>query len=61
LLFKDLNISIIGSDPLGRLKGVGRSKAFDAIGTIFAILSVIFVTVINLKVKLFFFFLISYF
>ncbi len=54
MLFKDLNISIIGSDPLGRLKGVGRSKAFDAIGTIFAILSVIFVTVINLKIKIFF-------
>jgi hypothetical protein len=47
ILFKDLNLPPLGNRLLDRLKAVGRSKAFDLIGTLFAILSVIFVTVNN--------------
>lgn len=40
-----MNISPLGNSPLDRLKAVGRSKAFDLLGTVFAILSVILLTV----------------
>jgi multisubunit Na+/H+ antiporter MnhG subunit len=49
--FKKIHIQTLGGDLLDRLKSAGRSKTFDFIGTIFAILSVIFVTVNNLFFK----------
>ncbi|CAF0795036.1 unnamed protein product [Rotaria sordida] len=40
-----LNIRTLGENTLDRFKAICRSKAFDFIGTIFAILSVLFVTI----------------
>ncbi|CAF4417124.1 unnamed protein product, partial [Adineta steineri] len=44
-LAPDLDIETLNENLFDRLKAVGRSKAFDFIGTIFAILSVLLVTI----------------
>ncbi|CAF4114160.1 unnamed protein product [Rotaria sp. Silwood2] len=43
-LAPELNIQTLGENTLDRLKAICRSKVFDVIGTIFAILSVLCVT-----------------
>ena len=56
ILFQEIEFETLGEKLIDRLKAVGRSKIFDSIGTIFALLSVLLVTVrINSSFSVFLF------